>query len=68
MVEPPSRQRRGATGGLAAGHQNRFDNTLMKGGSSLAIVGFFVDERGAAGAARAVLTSAGERVDVHVVR
>jgi hypothetical protein len=52
MIEPPSRQRRGATGGRAAGHQNRLDGTLRKNGSSLAVVGFFVDEPlGAAGAA-----------------
>jgi hypothetical protein len=46
MIEPPSRQRRGATGSRAAGHQNRLDDTLRKSGSSLAAVGFFVDERG----------------------
>lgn len=51
MIEPPGRQRRGATGGRAAGHQNRLDGTLRKSGSSLAVVGFFVDELlGAAGA------------------
>jgi hypothetical protein len=44
MIKPPSRQRRGATGGRAAGHQNRLDGTLRKDGSSLAVVRFFVDE------------------------
>ena len=47
LIEPLSRQRRGATGGRAAGHQNQLDDTLKKRGSSLAVVGFFVDERGA---------------------
>ena len=50
VIEPPSCRRRGAPDGRAAGHQNRLDDTLMKSGSSLAVVGFFVDERGAAGA------------------
>ena len=57
MIEPPSRQRRGATGGRAAGHQNRLDHALKKSGSSLAVVGFFVDELlgGRAGAAQRFL-------------
>lgn len=44
MIEPLSHQRRGATGGRAAGHQNRLDGTLRKSGSSLVVVGLFVDE------------------------
>jgi hypothetical protein len=44
MIEPLGRQRRGATGGRAACQQNRLDGTLRKSGSSLAVVGFFVDE------------------------
>ena len=56
MIEPPSRQRRGATGGRAAGHQDRLDGTLRKNGSALAVVGFFVDER--AGGRRCPATKA----------
>jgi len=57
MIEPPSRQRRGATGGRAAGHQNRLDDTLKKSGSSLAVVGYFVDQLlGPAGGAVPVVT------------
>ena len=46
MIEPPSRPEAGnfrLTGSLTAGHQNRLDDTLRKSGSSLAVVGFFVD-------------------------
>jgi hypothetical protein len=32
---------------VQAGHQNRLDDTLKKRGGSLAVVGFFVDERAA---------------------
>jgi hypothetical protein len=57
MIEPPSRQRRGATGGRAARHQNRLDDILRKDGRSLAVVRFFVDDLGAAGAAPRFLRS-----------
>ena len=65
MIEPPSRQRRGATGGRAAGHQNRLDYTLTKSGSSLAVVGSFVDELLRGGRRRAVFNRA---ADIAVLR
>ena len=43
-AKPPEAGNFRPTGGLTAGHQNRLDDTLRKSGSSLAVVGFLVDE------------------------
>ena len=49
MIEPPSRQSGDLllTGGRASRSSKSLDNTLKKRGGSLAVVGFFVDERAA---------------------